>query len=362
MFVLVSLFKAELNVIKRTFDDVYGSGLNPTPYTAPTYTDKRIDISVTNAYVYNCLFRSLTNSNDGGALYCSSSVNKLLVEQSSFISCRTTSGSGGGVLFYNMGKGECVLSRICGFDCSATVYGQFARIITRTGINYKDHVNDTSLTHSLVMSSNIIYTLDLNYGNTLCPSVNITNNVCRSQTALYCYPSSSDTGCVSYSSIVNNTANDYNCIYLTNSGSSHYIDTCNILNNKQASSSYGTIYAYANLLIKDSCILGNNIGKTVFYQNYASAKITISNCTIDNYMSSGSVVFTKIPESSFIHALSHIATQSCDSYFDSYGTLTVKQNVPSQRSIRLVSCNFNCNYYYIVFSFYKLSHIIKVLQ
>jgi hypothetical protein len=39
---------------------------------------------------------------------------------------------------------------------------------------------------------------------------------------------------------------------------------------------YGTIYTSANLHIKDSCILGNNEGYTVFYEDSSSKQITIS--------------------------------------------------------------------------------------
>jgi hypothetical protein len=152
----------------------------------------------------------------------------------------------------------------------------------------------------------------------------------------------------------------YSCIWFEKSDASYFIDTCNILNNKQTSSSYGTIYISANLHIKDSCILGNNEGYTVFYEATSSKQITISNCTIDNGRSYGSVTITKTVQSSFINALSHIATQSCDSYFDSYGTLSVKPNAPSKSLRVYLSCN--CNLNFIGFTYYKISLIFKILQ
>jgi hypothetical protein len=121
------------------------------------------------------------------------------------------------------------------------------------------------------------------------------------------------------------------------------MDTCNVLNNKQTLYKYGIIYAYANLLIKDSCILGNDKDKNIFQESHPSCKITISNCTIDDDIFTngryyGSVTVNKTIENSFINALSHISTLNCDSYFDSYGTLTVKPNVPTRKSICLMSC------------------------
>jgi hypothetical protein len=193
------------------------------------------------------------------------------------------------------------------------------------------------------------FSLRLHYGTILCSSANLTNNECYRHPAFYCYPtasSASDTCCVSYSTIVNNIANGgYGCIWLNNGASTHFFDTCNVLNNKQtdASNSIGTIRVNANLLIKNSCILGNNEYNKVFSETYSSGKITLSNCTIDDDIFSngrytGSLTISKSIGKSFINALSHISTRNCDSYFDSFGTLSAKPNVPSKNPLCLKSC------------------------
>jgi len=335
-----------LNLLKRTFEDVYGSGYNITEYAEPEYTN-RLNPTANNVYVHDCVFLYCSSSSNGGALYCSSNVYKLLVEQSSFISCRT-SFEGGGIYFRSVTYGECVLSKICGFNCSLTYsgnnWGQFAYITTKSNnITSKNHVNDSSITHSLKNCDDSKYSLRLNSGQILCPSINITNNVCYCYSALGCQATSSGTCCISYSSFVNNTVNEgYGCIWLYGSNSSHYIDTCNILNNNQNSSEYGTILIYANLFIKDSCILGNNEGKKVFYAS--SYKITISNCTIDDDIFSktryyGPVTVNKTIEKTIINILSHIVIQKCDSYFDLYWAGIVNPNIPSKNSRCLISCN-----------------------
>ena len=151
----------------------------------------------------------------------------MLVEQSSFISCITSYTYGGGI---RSDSGRCVLSRICAFNCCSTrkdgySSGQFASIIS----NIKSNVNDSSITHTLKRGTVPRYALHLYDGNILCPSVNLTNNKCYDCSALQCYQTSS---CISYSSIVNNTANPgTGCIWLEYS--SYCIDTCNILNNYQ---------------------------------------------------------------------------------------------------------------------------------
>jgi hypothetical protein len=327
--------KMKQTLVKIAFSDFYGQSYSPREYKGPQYS-QTVTPNENYVYVHDCVFSYCSSSSNGGALNCGSSVYKLLVEQTTFISCSTSSSYGGGIYFYSTTNGECVLSKICGFNCLSTGNGLFAYVYTKNDVSYKNNVNDSTMTHSITQTGTL--SLWLYYGTILCPSVNITNNECKSYPAILCFPtvsSASEMCCVSYSSIVNNTANgSWGCMDLAGS-SSQLIDKCNILNNKQTtSSSYEIIiHSSSNLLIKDSCILGNNKGMKIFYA--ASGKITISNCTIDddiisNARYSRSVSFTKMIQRSFIHALSHISTQKCDSYFDSYGTLSVKPIVPSQ--------------------------------
>jgi hypothetical protein len=346
----------KLTFPKTTFSDFYGPGqTNIKEYTGPKYTETQTPTDQ-NVYVHDCVFQSCSSSSNGGALSCGSTVYKLLVEQTSFVSCWTSSIRGGAIHFESTTNGECILSKICGFNCSSTYTsgwagGQCVITCTKNDATYKNYVNDTSFTHSLIEGKDSRYVMYLIYGHILCPSVNITDNKCTSYTATYCGPvtgsSMSDIFCMTYSSIVNNTSNGgHSCLWLDRSGSSQRIDTCNIINNKQTSSEQGTIYTYANLLIKDSCILGNNENNKVFYA-YSSNKITISNCTIDDNIFTngryyGSVTVIKTITNTFINALSHISTHHCDSYFDSYGTLTAKPNVPSKKPRNLISCNCIC--------------------
>ena len=339
---------------RTSFEDVY----NITEYTVPEYTGTRLEPTGNNVYIHFCFFEELTSSEDGGAIYCRGSVQRLLVEQSSFISCKTSDDRGGGICSYSS---QCVLSKICAFKCYSTYSydrcieeedpwfcsyssdGQFAYISAKYDITCKNHVNDSSITHTLKDNTDPRFALCLYDGNILCTSVNLTNNECEEYTALNCCPPSSNTYRISYNSIVNNTSNGgHSCIWLRNSVSDLCcIDTCNILNNKQTATYFGTIMAHANILIKNSCILGNNEGNMVFYA-LPSRTITISNCTIDDDIFSktryyGSVTVNKTIERPFINALSHIAIRKCDSYFDSYGTLTVNPIVPDESSLFLIS-------------------------
>jgi hypothetical protein len=158
-------------------------------------------------------------------------------------------------------------------------------------------------------------------------------NKCQYHSGIYCSAftvSNTVTCSLSYSTIADNSAFEYNCIYFSRSTSKHEIKCCNILRNTQVSpSTWGTIYTNGNLMIEDSCILENN----ATYDFYASSSSTIT----DSYYGS----FNKqiIATKSFIHALNHVSTQNCASEYDSVGILTVI-GTPTNKVFRYT---YNCN-------------------
>jgi hypothetical protein len=332
------LLKIRLNPAKQTFQDVYESNCKPKEYHNEEYWQAINATAFENVSVFNSVFINISSNICGGALYCNGSVYRLLIERSSFISCMTSDCLGGGIYLYSAESGGCVLNKVCAYSCSSmnsgNSFGQFAWVETK----YMNHVNDSSITHTLQESGDSWCALRLFYGNILCPSVNLTNNICKCCPALYCHSTTENTCSMSYSSIVNNTANR-GCIRLTNSDLK-CIDTCNILNNSQNTPYEATIYVWGNLLIKDSCIIGNK-NNNVFWVS-SSNNITISNCTIDddifaNTRYHGSVTINKYIESSFFNQLSYIVTQRCDPYFE-----TVP--IPTKTPRCLMSCICNCNY------------------
>jgi hypothetical protein len=259
------------------FSDVFGSSSNLETYSeqqrkgsTTAYVPSKSDV-----YISNCLFETCTSSTYGGAVSSSStSVNRMMIEGSTFTSCKTTNTRGGGIYFYNTNNGECVIFHTCCFDCSSkysgTSYntvGQYAFIQTKSNdASFKNEVNESTITGIKKESAVPYYALELAYSNIICSSVNITNNECYYYPALRCYPAVKTdiiTCFIIYTSIVNNSAKGgYGCILL-NTDSTQIISTSNIINNKQDSSSYATILTYGNLCINESCIIGNNEGYKV---------------------------------------------------------------------------------------------------
>jgi hypothetical protein len=281
--------------------------------------------SNTNVHVSNCLFVSITSSSNGGALSCTS-VTLLLVESSSFFSCKTSGNYGGAVYFSNTG-GQCVLHQVCGNDCCSTCTSgftiQFFHSIVNNVISSKNYFNYSSITRCLNENSNSWYAFRLEYGKNCIPSVNISNNRCHGRPVMLCLPtaeSNSVTCSLSYCSFADNIATAYGCIFFWATGTKYEIKSCNILRNTQVTNTEGTFYTSGNVMFVDSCIIGNN-ATCIFYVT-SSSTVTLSNCTVDKTSKTGILIIQNTVTRSFIHALNHMSTQNCIAEYDAVGALT----------------------------------------
>jgi hypothetical protein len=170
---------------KTAWND-YFSGTTATTTLNQQEHTSRPSHSGSNIYVLNCLFRSITSTSNGGALFCSSSVTYLLVESTSFFSCKT-SGYAGAIYFDNQNNGQCVLHEVCGYDCYSTNgnHYQFVNIYVKNDILSKNYINYSSI--SRCVKEGAWYTLRLGNGKIFCPSFNVSNNKCLGEFVL-CYP------------------------------------------------------------------------------------------------------------------------------------------------------------------------------
>ena len=107
-------WEMKFEFLKRSFANVFGKGYSPTRYP------QTITPNETNVYVSNCVFGYCSSNSSGGVISCGDSVYKFLIEQSTFISCTTSSSYKGGINFQSTTNGECALSKICALNCSST--------------------------------------------------------------------------------------------------------------------------------------------------------------------------------------------------------------------------------------------------
>jgi hypothetical protein len=334
-----------LMYIRTAWND-YFTG-SPTSTLSNEYRTQQTS-SDTSVYLLNCFFRSITSSSDGGALYCSTSVSYLLVESTSFLSCKTSADDGGAIFFYNTGSGQCVLNWVCGYDCCSTYtgtvssLGQFSRIEMNNVATSKNYVNYSSIVRCVKDNSNAYCTIRQYYGKICYPSVNVSMNKCYHRTFLCCpsTDSNSVTCSFSYSSFTDNIATSHACIWFNTGGARYEIKSCNIIRNTITSASYGTIRSDGNLMITDSCILENSAN----YNFYASSSyiITLSGCTVDSTSKYGSLITQNTVTKSFILALNHISTRNCHSEYDSAGYITpiIQTPTSSKKQIHLCTCGY----------------------
>ena len=307
------------------YDGNADQSLDPSKYTSQQQIDK------TYVYVTDCLFQGCTSSIDGGAIRTTSAQN-FLVEFSSFDSCTTSNTWGGAIKLYNENNGQCVLNKICSYFCrsiaSKSSYGQFAYIRVKNAIECKNYVNYSSISRSINNVATSMYAIMSYNGKNMHQNNNFTANTCYRNTAVAYRPftSTNPLPCsISFSSFVNNTSKQYACIAFKESSASKTIKSSNIVNNKQETSSEGTISSVGSLRIEESCILLNNAATTF----YTSGSIVVSRCTMDTAERfSGSFTIEKAISTSFINGLDHLKTGFCQASYDSVGSL-----VPNKRSI-----------------------------
>lgn len=183
----------------------------------------------------------------------------------------------------------------------------------------------------------------------------MTNNECYAYPAFLGLPyldsvntPADETCLIQYNSIVNNTAKGgYGCIVFDTSGSSQLIDMCNVISNHQSDDYSGTIMTNGNLIIQDSCIVGNNKIDKVFVEENIDCLIYILRCTIDSDITSstrytGSIKIAEAPQESYINALTHIFTNNCDSFLDSYEDYTQATKRTPKRTAN--ACKMTCQY------------------
>jgi predicted outer membrane repeat protein len=326
----------QMHCPKFSWND-YFTATSVTTLNSSSYNSRK-SYSATNVYVVNCLFNSFTSESSGGALYCTSTC--LLVESSSFFSCKTSGGNGGAIYFYNTGSGECVLHGVCGYNCNAasSSHGQFSYIYVVNSASSKNYINYSSISRCVNENSGAYKTLRNENGKICYQSINASMNRCYYRSVMYCYSysdSNSFTCSLLYSTFADNYANEYTCIrFNSGSGSGKYeIKYCNIIRNTQGNlGSWGTIYSRGNLMIKDSCILENS-ANTIFCQSSSSYTITISNCTVDKTTNNGYLTIQNTVTKSFILGLNHMSTRNCYSEYDSAGTLIpiIQSPTPSKK-------------------------------
>jgi hypothetical protein len=208
-----------MNRLKFSWND-YFTATPVTTINPGEYTSRQVP-SNSNVYILNCLFNNCTSINGSGGALCCTVVECLLIESSSFFSCKAIDGFGGAVYFSF--SGQCVLHGICCYNCCAIItagdpYGQFTWIGVKNDASSKNYVNYSSFTRCMNENTDSYNVLCHVNGKICCQSVNVSINKCYSRSGVLCQPyldTSSVTASMSYSSFTDNIAFESMCIWFS---------------------------------------------------------------------------------------------------------------------------------------------------
>ena len=264
---------------------------------------------LSDLYVLNCYFSSITYSNHGAAISLSARNSHFLVEFSTFFECSTTGiYSPGGGLYIDYA--DFAMNHVCAIECSSSSDYSFTDV-TNSGRTVNS-IYHSSIAYCFAKN---YYTMGHNFGYIDIQSVNLSHNTAVEDSALTCWPSSTkdDIGtCISYSSFADNNATSQDCIYLGSGGVNvHKIHESNVIYNTQP---MNTITTTGTLTIQFSTIEENK-GSPVF-----SGSITLINCSVsdDQYKDASSLNTNEVTTNSFINELTFITTGYCGNLFDSH--------------------------------------------
>lgn len=250
------------------------------------------------SYAYNaplevefCRFVECSSEANGGSIYVSSDCNYLVYCVCSY---RSRAKSAGQFIYSNLGN-----------TFQSQNYVHRSSICSTSESEYQGHESP----------------IRCEYGNRECKSVNISNNYVTYHSAIYYVNGDrNNKNNIEYCSINNNHASEWICLWFGTSGVSYRIDHCNIHHNGQPTSSvYGIIYSNEATVTLTNCCLEGNTGGKLFSTLNSGAKLTVSDCYINQDVTqTGTVIVNPtVPEFSInldtlLDDCSHIVRVNCN--------------------------------------------------
>ena len=316
-----------------TDEDIYPDDTNPGYSLDGKDRNSQYFASGLNIYIHDCVFHDI----HGSQAITYSSGGKMLVELSIFKNC--TSESDGGCVYQS--SGNFVMNKCCGVRCyTPSNSGQF--VYTSLASGRKNNVLDSSISLSYNGDSGCYSsTLDLQYGNIIVKTVNLSKNKCQWNAAFACSPSSNGTSSVSFASINENNSTSRTCFF-GRPTNGHELVFSNIINNQCSDSNFGIIYTNNPLCIKNCCILENIA--TIWFHCIGST-ISIISCTIneeDVAKTIGPIATNSWkPSFPFINAIEFTKNGDyCEASFDAVGTLTANLHTKPMKTYNIYQFNY----------------------
>ena len=169
--------------------------------------EQRKEVLNGNAYLLNCFFSNISQSESGTALFYSVNNGSILVEHCSFSSCHVLE-DGEGTIYIK--EGNFVMHQVCGCEC--TCESNCAMISCWS--SPLSTVLDCSVSSCIAKSDNTMYH---RYGHINVTRLNLSNNQCVYTSGIHCNPNcpfqDSNVGnIITFCSFAKNNATKHHCV------------------------------------------------------------------------------------------------------------------------------------------------------
>lgn len=268
------------NAPSEVWEKYYGLPA-PRPTCYEKYNKCNINPSSNQIFIYKSVFED----DSDGVVNVTQNGIKFIHNLCFFENC--TKNDNGGAIYFNC-NGFIVQRRFCTINA-------YTRKSNGLGCHSFSYLIDKSPNDNLIIDSSICQcssvdskaTIYSKYGNIGLLSSNVSKNSIKKYPGFF-YVSATQKGTINFSTFESNHAHERICLYQSNSD--YLYEYCNVINNTQFLTDYGTFYIHlGNVNIKNSTILQSNKNGTTFSSTYrVKGNFFIVNCNIDSLTTTSS--------------------------------------------------------------------------
>ena len=269
-------------------------------------------------YVRKCVFERCHSLSNGGSIYYKVSNGNLLLYYSSFNNC--TADNYGAAFYSYSSYGSFAFTKCCIYGCK-TEYQNYidmntwgitgAAFISYVGVSQINYALDSSVSYC----AGYYHPILLRRGHQNIQGFNHSNNIAKLFGWGTCCVQANENCGAYYSTYCNNYAWNSRGIGFGSYNPICYIESCNVVGNKQKTNERGgSITTYESEIIIKNCCIMKNTGGYVFYAYEPGDKVIVYNTTCDGMRNTGgsvslNTIYASTP--SFVNELLGYSTGKC---------------------------------------------------
>lgn len=282
-----------LHEYDATWDRFYGPNPSPDKFYNKVYNNSTFINETGNIFILYAIFHDFSPN---GVIWVSRSPSDKVLTSKTFFS-NSNSTKDGGSIYVN--SGSCIQYRVCSINSSSN-FGAHSYVLTN-GQSY-------NIECSLSKCAGLDSSLDLEYGDQIIDSTNISYANCNFNAAYWC--NAPYINHVKFTSVFNNTAVSQSIMFHMEVFD-HYISHCNVIQNTFNDNNYGILQCIFCDFEISFCVFSSNSGPCVIY-NSENQWFRIDNCFFDNDINKTLKVSKENTTTNYlVLKLRHLSTQEC---------------------------------------------------